>query len=404
MPELGLEQIKSAKKRIGNAVQHTPCEHSITLSRMLGADIHIKFENMQFTAVFKERGALNKLLLLQQADVVTEVIAMSAGNHAKAVAYHAIRLGIPATIVMPRFTPIVKVTDTEALGANVILHGETLAEASDFAESIAHQENLTLIHPYDDLAVIAGQGTVALEMIEDQPDLDVLVVPVGGGGLISGMAVAAKALKPSIQVIGVQAENYAAVHQLRSGDEVVVGGATIAEGIAVKYPGKNTLSIIDEYVDKILLVSEQSLERAVSLYINIEKTVAEGAGAASLAAVIEHPEYFAGKKVGVVLSGANIDAKVLAYILLRDLALAGRLLRLRITLDDRPGSLSIVTALVGEQDGNIIDVAHQRIFSQVAVRETILEMSVEVRHRQQGEKICQALKNAGFDAVISENN
>ena len=399
---LGVEDIRAARNRIDGAVRHTPCELSKTLSAMLGADTYIKFENMQFTAAFKERGALNKLLVLQEQQPVKGVIAMSAGNHAKGVAYHAVRLGIPATIVMPRFTPVAKVSDTKALGATVVLQGETLSEASDFAYQLAAQQQLIFIHPYDDLDVIAGQGTAALEMLEDQPNLDVMIIPIGGGGLISGMAIAAKAMKPEIKIVGVQAENYPAVLQLRQGNEVAVGGSTIAEGIAVKHPGQNTLSIIDQYVDQIVLVSEQSLERAVSLYINIEKTVAEGAGAASLAALIEHPERFAGKKVGVVLSGANLDAKVLAYILLRDLAHSGRLVRLRIKLDDRPGSLSTVTALVGEQDGNIIDVDHQRIFARVAVRETILEMSVEVRHQGHGAEICRVLNNAGFDAGIVE--
>ncbi len=398
---LSFDQILLARERIKNNICHTPCAYSVTLSSLLGADIYIKFENMQFTAAFKERGALHKLLLLQEQEAnVKGVIAMSAGNHAKGVAYHANRLGIPATIVMPTFTPIVKVTDTEALGATVVLHGETLSEASDRAYELAKQEQLIFIHPYDDFDVIAGQGTTALEFLEDCPDLDTLIIPIGGGGLISGMSLAAKNIRPDIEVIGVQAAAYPAVRQLRKGDPVQVGGATIAEGIAVKYPGQNTLDIIDKYVDDIVLVSEQSLERAVSLYINIEKTVAEGAGAASLAAIVEHPERFAGKKVGVVLSGANLDAKVLAYILLRDLVHTGRLVRLQITLTDRPGSLSKVTALVGEEGGNIIDVDHQRVFSRAAVRETILAMSVEVRESSHGERICKALNDAGFDAVI----
>ncbi len=398
---ISIDHIKLARQRIAGAVHHTPCEHSQTLSTLLGAEVYIKFENMQFTAAFKERGALNKLLFLkEQEQTINGVIAMSAGNHAKGVAYHAARLGIPATIVMPAFTPIVKVSDTEALGATVVLHGETLAEASDYAMTLAEQQQLTFIHPYNDAEVIAGQGTAALEILEDQPDLDVLIIPIGGGGLIGGMSVAAKTLRPEIEIVGVQASNYPAVQQLLDGQSVTVGGATIAEGIAVKHPGDKTLPLIERYVDDIVLVSEQSLERAVSLYINIEKTVAEGAGAASLAALIEYPQRFAGKKVGVVLSGANVDAKVLAYILLRDLAHAGRMIRLSITLDDRPGALSKVTALVGELEGNIIDVEHQRIFSRAAVRETVLEMSVEVREKNHGQRICDALVDAGFNAVI----
>jgi threonine dehydratase len=394
------ERILAARERIKGAVRHTPCEHSKTLSSMLGAQIYIKFENMQFTAAFKERGALNKLLLLQEQGLDGGVIAMSAGNHAKAVAYHAARLGIEATIVMPRSTPIVKIQDTEALGAEVVLKGETLAEASEHANDLARQRQLQFIHPYDDDDVIAGQGTAALEWLEDQPDLEVLVVPIGGGGLISGIAIAAKQIKPDIQIVGVQAANFPAVNQLLSGQTVAVGGSTIAEGIAVKYPGTRTLPVIEQLVDDIVLVSEAALERAVSLYINIEKQVAEGAGAASLAALIEHPQQFAGKKVGVILSGANIDAKILAYILLRDMAHVGRLVRLRITLDDKPGSLSRVTAMIGEQEGNIIDVDHQRVFSRAAVRETILELSVEVREPGHGGKICQALGAAGFNSEI----
>ena len=398
---LSFTQIQRAQKRIAGAVRHTRCEYSVTLSSMLGADIYIKFENMQFTAAFKERGALNKLLVLQESgEKINGVIAMSAGNHAKGVAYHARRLGIPVIIVMPVFTPIVKISDTQALGATVVLHGETLAEASDHAYLLAKEKNLEFIHPYNDIEVIAGQGTTALEMLADQPDLDTLVIPIGGGGLISGMSLAAKTLKPGVEIIGVQAACYPSVQQLSEGLPVQVGGSTIAEGIAVKYPGENTLSIIEQYVDDIVLVSEQSLERAVSLYVNIEKTVAEGAGAASLAAIIQHPERFAGKTVGIVLSGANLDAKELAYILLRDLVHSGRLVRLLITIDDRPGSLSKVTALVGEQGGNIIDVEHQRVFSRAAVRETILEISVEVRENTHGERICKALNMEGFDAEV----
>lgn len=398
---LSFDQILLARERIKDDVRHTPSEYSVTLSRLLGVDIYIKFENMQFTAAFKERGALYKLLLLQEQNAISSgVIAMSAGNHAKAVAYHASRLGIAATIVMPTFTPIVKVSDTEALGATVVLHGDTLSEASDRAYELAEQQKLTFIHPYNDFDVIAGQGTVALELLEDCPDLDALVIPIGGGGLISGMSLAAKTINPAIEIIGVQAAAYPAVQQLMNGEMVRVGGTTIAEGIAVKYPGKKTLNIIEKYVDDIVLVSEKSLERAVSLYINIEKTVAEGAGAASLAAIIDYPERFAGKKVGIILSGANLDAKVLAYILLRDLVHTGRLVRLKITLTDKPGSLSRVTALVGEQGGNIIDVDHQRVFSRAAVRETILAMSVEVREKNHGERICRVLNDSGFDAEI----
>lgn len=397
---LNLDDILLAHTAIAPGIRRTGCEYSVTLSKMLGADIFIKFENSQFTASFKERGALNKLLALQQQGLTGGVVAMSAGNHAKAVAYHSTRLGISSTIVMPENTPNVKVRDTEALGATVVLHGESLVEAAEYASNLVDKQNLTLIHPYDDPLVIAGQGTVALEILEDQPELDTLVVPVGGGGLISGMAVAAKSLRPDIEVLGVQAQHYPAVQQILSGESPVVGGATIAEGIAVKYPGATGLEIIEGLVDDILLVSESALERAVALYINIEKTVAEGAGAAALAAVIEHPERFSGKKVCVVLSGANLDAKILAYILLRDLAHVGRLVRLQVTMNDRPGALSKVTAMVGEQGGNILDVDHERVFSRANVRETGLSMSVEVREKEHGQKICEALCTEGFDARI----
>ena len=397
---INFQDILAAEQRIAGQLRRTTCEQSVTLSRILGAEIFIKFENMQFTAAFKERGALNKLLLLREQGQSAGVIAMSAGNHAKAVAYHATRLGIPATIVMPRFTPNVKVADTEALGATVVLEGDTLVEASDCATQLARDQGLDFVHPYDDPAMIAGQGTAALEMLADQPDLDALLVPVGGGGLIAGMALAAKELKPGLEVLGVQSDLYPAVQQLLAGEAVSVGGSTIAEGIAVKHPGDNTLALIREHVSEVLTVSEASLERAVSLYINIEKTVAEGAGAASLAAVLQYPERFAGRRVGVVLSGANVDAKVLAYILLRDLAHAGRLVRLKVTLDDRPGALSLLTALVGDQGGNILDVEHQRVFSTATVRETVIGLSVEVREREQGLSIRQALSDAGFQAEI----
>ncbi len=397
---LEFDQIRQARERIASAVRHTPTERSETLSRLLGCELYIKFENLQFTAAFKERGALNKLLVMQQQKTqINGVIAASAGNHAKAVAYHAVRLGIPATLVMPLATPFGKVSDVEALGASIELHGDSLAEAAQHAAALAEQHALELIHPYDDPQVIAGQGTAAIEILEDVPDLDTLVVPIGGGGLIGGMSLAAKHLRPSIELIGVQADSYPAVSQQRQGKAVSVGGATIAEGIAVKYPGETNLALIDRFVDDVLLVSEQSLEQAVSYYINIEKTVAEGAGAASLAAVVQHPERFAGKKVCVVLSGANIDAKILAYILLRDMAYAGRLIRIAVTIDDQPGGLSQVTALVGKHDGNIIEVEHRRVFSRASARETVLEMAIEVRTEHDARNICTALESAGYAVV-----
>ncbi len=397
---ISLDDIRQAHFCIADGIRRTHCEQSTTLSSIVGVDLFIKFENMQFTASFKERGALNKLLKLQSDGCNTGVIAMSAGNHAKAVAYHASRLQIPATIVMPRFTPNVKAEDTKRLGADVVLTGESLAEAGDYAQQLAKEQDLTLIHPYNDPYVMAGQGTVAVEMLEDVPDLDVIVVPIGGGGLISGMAIAAKTIKPDIKIVGIQSETFPAVHQLLRGEPVRVGGSTIAEGIAVKYPGDLTLEVIKSQVDQVLLVSEEVIEQAVSAYINIEKTVAEGAGAAALAGVMQHPEYFKGQKVGVVLCGANIDSRVLSFILMRDLVHQGRIVRLKVLIDDSPGSLSRVAAMVGDLDGNIIDVDHQRVFTHVKAKEATLSMSIEVKNRKHGQKIRDALLSVGYQAIL----
>lgn len=373
----------------------------MTLSAILGAEIYIKFESEQFTAAFKERGALNKLLSLTSEQKRLGVIAMSAGNHAKAVAWHAQKLNIPATIVMPRHTPNVKVEDTRRFGATVVLEGVRLDEAAEHAKRLASECGLTMIHPYDDPMVIAGQGTVALEMLEQVPELDVLVVPVGGGGLIAGMACIAKSIKPGIEVIGVQCSQYPAVKNRLSGQaHSPVAGVTIAEGIAVKTPGENTLKCIEQWVDEILLVSEEEIDEAIYLYLNIEKTVAEGAGAVALAAVRAERERFAGKKVGLVLSGANIDARTLSTILMRNLARSGLIVQLQIASNDTPGALADIAGHIGRFGANILEVSHQRTFTRVCIRETLLNVMIEVKDRHDTAKLIDVLRKANYSVEL----
>lgn len=391
-----LADIEKAAAAIEGAVERTPFLHSLTLSSILGAEIFVKFENLQFTGSFKERGALNKLLSLNDAERSAGVIAMSAGNHAQAVAWHAQRLGIPATIVMPEATPFIKVRQTEVLGATVILKGKDLSEAAAFAERLSSERGLAFVHPYDDPAVIAGQGTVAMEMLADQPDLDDLVIPIGGGGLISGVAVAARALKPDIRITGVEAAGYPSMRNVLEGIEPKGEGATVAEGIAVKEPGQLTRQIVRDLVDEIIVVSETSIENAISLYVTIEKTVAEGAGAASLAAIVENPARFAGRRIGVLLSGGNIDPRILATVLMRDLVREGRIARLRIEIVDDPGALAEVAGIVGEQGGNILEVYHQRLFSRTVVKKADLDIVVETRDPEQMQSLAASLKEAGF--------
>lgn len=393
-----IQDIRAAAKAVDPNVIRTPLVHSRTLSRIYGAEIHLKLENMQYTASFKERGALNKLLSLDPAQRAAGVVAVSAGNHAQAVAYHATRLGIDATIVMPRFTPFIKVSNTETLGARIVLEGETLTEAARHAETLAARDRLTPIHPYDDPLIIAGQGTVALEMLEQLPDLEVLVVPIGGGGLISGCAIAAKAVKPDIEVIGVEAEMYPAMYQTLQGREVIAEGFTIAEGIAVKEPGRITRDLVKALVSEILLVGEGAIEYAVELISEIEKLVAEGAGAAALAAVIAHRDRFAGRRVGLVLSGGNIDSRLLASVLMRGLFRSGRLVRLRVELGDVPGSLGRVTQLIGDLGGNIVEVDHERWFYDVPVRMTEVDFLIETRDPGNSDAIVTGLNNAGIPA------
>jgi threonine dehydratase len=351
-----LDDIRAAAARIEGSVVRTPTMLSQTLSQVTGATVYVKFENLQFTAAYKERGALNKLLLMDDATRARGVIAASAGNHAQALAYHGRRLGIPVTIVMPQPTPAIKVMQTEGHGATIVLHGEMFDEAYARALELEQERGLTFVHPFDDPEIIAGQGTVALEMLEQAPEIDSLVVPIGGGGLISGIGIAAKALRPDIELIGVQAELYPSMYCRITGNDLPSSGDTIAEGIAVKAPGIVTSGILERIVDEILLVPERDIETAVSLLLQIEKTVAEGAGAAGLAALLRHPERLKGRNVGLVITGGNIDTRLLATLLLRDLARAGRLARLRVQLQDRPGALFSVVKLFEKHQINIIEV------------------------------------------------
>ena len=391
-----LDDVEAARARLTGAIVDTDCDWSRTLSEILGCKVWLKFENQQFTASFKERGALNRLSALSAGERKRGVIAMSAGNHAQGVAYHAHRLGIPATIVMPVNTPTVKVVNTRRHGAEVILTGETVEEAAAFALAHGRERGLTFIHPYDDPLVIAGQGTLALEMLGTAPEIDTFVVPIGGGGLISGIAVAAKALKPGIRMIGVQAELYPSMYNTINGAKLPMRGDTLAEGIAVKAPGQITREIVRELVDDIILVSEQEIERAVSLLINIEKTVVEGAGAAGLAAVLKAPDRFKGRTLGLVLCGGNIDTRLLASVLSRELAREGRLTQLTIDLVDRPGQLAKVAILLGEAGANIVEVYHQRIFSDLPAKAALLELVIETRDRDHLNETVQAAEAGGL--------
>ena len=398
-PDVGaltLDDVRAAARRIEGAVVRTPTMHSITLSRITGADIWLKFENLQFTAAYKERGALNALLLLSEEQRGRGVIAASAGNHSQGLSYHGTRLGVPVTIVMPRTTPSVKVMQTESVGGQVMLYGETFDEAYAHARELERERGLTFVHPFDDPHVAAGAGTVALELFEDAPELDCIVTPIGGGGLMSGMSTVAKALYPDMRVVGVQAELFPSMFARINGVERECGGDTLAEGIAVKSPGTFTSRVIAERVDEILLASEPKLENAVSLLLQIEKTVVEGAGAAGLAAVLAHPEKFAGRKIGLVLCGGNIDSRLLANVLLRDLARAGRLARLRITLQDRPGALYNVMREFDAHNVNIIEIYHQRIFTNLPAKGLITDIECEARDAQQLSALVAALRAKGY--------
>jgi threonine dehydratase len=400
-----IDDIRAAARLIQDAVEHTPTRHSDTLSRMTGAEIHLKFENLQYTASFKERGALNKLLSLTDEQKKRGVAAMSAGNHAQGVAYHAGRLGIPATIVMPVGTPFTKVKHTKDFGARVILEGAMLSESYARALQIAQEEGLTFVHPYDDPAVIAGQGTVALEMLADAEEpLDVLVVPIGGGGLISGVAIAAKAINPAIEIYGVQTRAYPSMYDNFKSANLPSAGQTIAEGIAVKDPGKLTREIVRTHVRDILLVDEAQIERALAALLEIEKTVVEGAAAAAFAAVLDNKPLFHGRRVGIVLSGGNIDMRLLSNVILRELSREGRLMSLEIEIEDRPGLLARVATLVGEAGGNILEVSHNRMMTDMPVKSAYLGMVVEARDSGHADEIRKALTDAGFTLRTTGTN
>jgi threonine dehydratase len=395
-PEVTLAHIRAAAGVIRGAVVRTPAHYSRTLSQIAGCDIHLKFENLQFTSSFKERGALNKLQSLSPEQRERGVVAMSAGNHAQAVAYHAGRFGIPATIVMPEGTPFNKVKHTKDFGATIVIEGATLSESYERARKIADEDGLILVHPYDDAVIVAGAGTVGLELLEDVPDLDTLVVPIGGGGLISGIAIAAKALKPSIEIYGVEAELYPSMYDLLKGASLPCGGQTIAEGIAVKRPGDLTRRIVDALVRDVLLVREEEIECAIASLLEIEKTVVEGAAAAALAAVRGHPEIFRGRKVGIVLSGGNIDMRLLSMVILRELRRVGRILSLVIEIEDRPGLLARIATVVGEAGGNILEVSHNRMMTDMPAKSADLGLVIEARDSEHADEIRARLEGAGF--------
>ncbi len=394
---VSIDDVRAAHDRIRDAIVRTPTLISRTLSEMTGATVYLKFENLQFTAAYKERGALNTLLQLSDEARAKGVIAASAGNHAQGLAYHAARLGIPATIVMPTNTPTVKVTQTEGHGAAVILHGDTFDAAYAHARVLEGERGFTFVHPFDDPRIIAGQGTTAIEMLEDVPEIDMFITPIGGGGLISGMATVARAAGHPIEVIGVEAELFPSMYNRINGTNMPCAGDTLAEGIAVKEPGGITSTMVAALVDDIVLVSERSLEMAVSLLLQIEKTVVEGAGAAGLAALLQHPKRFAGKTVGVVLCGGNIDTRLLANVLLRDLARSGRLARLRIRLQDQPGALFNVARIFDEQRVNIIEVYHQRVFTTLPAKGLITDIECEARDRAHLDRLIAALRAAGYE-------
>lgn len=399
---VGLADVQAAASRLAGHIVETPLTASPALSRLTGADVYLKFENLQLTGAFKDRGALYKLDSLSADERRDGVIAMSAGNHAQAVACHAQRLGIPATIVMPRFTPNVKVRRTQSFGARVVLHGEALDESRAHAVALAQAEGLLFVHPYDDPKVIAGQGTVALEMLQRQPDLDVLVVPVGGGGLIAGIAVAAKALRPSIRVIGVETVRFPAMRQALEMEKIECGTSTIAEGIAVKEPGQLTLPIIRALVDDILLVDEDAIEAAVLLLLDVEKTVVEGAGAVGLAALLAERERFAGQSVGIVISGGNIDMLTLSSIIQRGLARTGRMARLRIGMPDRPGSLAAVATMIGASNANVVEIHHQRAFSELSIKSVEVEFVIETLGQEHVYEIVALLERNGYTTSLPD--
>ena len=391
-----IDDIRAAAERIKGSVIRTPMLVSQTLSEIVGAEVWLKFENLQFTAAYKERGALNKLLQLTDEERARGVIAASAGNHAQAVAYHAKRLGIPATIVMPEPTPTVKVTQTQGHGATVILHGDMFDDAYANARELSLEKGYTFVHPFDDPKIIAGAGTVGLELIEDAPDLDAIVVPIGGGGLMAGVSIAANAIKPGVEMIGVEAELYPSMKCAIEGCFMPLGGDTLAEGIAVKHPGELTSRILKELANQVMLVSERDLERAVAMLVGIEKTVVEGAGAAGLAAILANPDHFKGKKVATILCGGNIDTHLLANVLVRDLVRQGRIARLHVAAHDQPGALAAITRKVYEAGVNVIEINHSRIFTTLPAKDTMIEVECEARDPASIDDVVQRLETAGF--------
>jgi threonine dehydratase len=399
---LTIADIEAARRVIMNAVLRTPILPAPRLSALTGADVYVKYENLQVTNSFKDRGALVKLASLTEAECKRGVIAMSAGNHAQAVAYHAARLGIPATIVMPVTTPFVKVAATRSHGAEVVLHGETVAEAEKRCELLLAERGLILVHPYDDARIISGQGTIALEMLEEIADLDVLVIPIGGGGLIAGNAIAARAVKPAIEIVGAECALYPSFWNALTGEARPIGGATLAEGIAVKNVGKLTLPVVREMVAEIVLVDEAQLERAVNAYLTLQKTMAEGAGAAGLAAMLAKPERFRGRRVGLILCGGNIDPRILASIMVRELERESQIVSFRLTIPDRPGVLGVIASRLGELGVNILEVDHRRLFLDVPAKGAKLDVTVETRDAAHAEEILSALVADGYQPVRIE--
>jgi threonine dehydratase len=393
---LTLEEIREAAERIRGHVERTPCRRSRRLSEITGAEVWVKFENLHYTSSFKERGARNRLSQLSEDERRRGVVAASAGNHASALAWHGSRLGVPVTIVMPQGTPFVKIEKTQAYGAAVVLEGADFTEATAKAHALRDEKGYVFVSAFDDHGVMCGQGTCALEMLEDAPDLDTLVVPIGGGGLIAGMATAAKALKPEIRVIGVEAAMYPSFTARRRGEPPKCGGATIAEGIAIKAVGELTFAVADPLVDDVLVVDESDFEEAVSLFCTVEKTVAEGAGAGGLAAMLRHPERFKGRKVGLVLAGGNIDARLLSSVLNRELVREKRMVTYRILGDDRPGMLSAMAAVIGGLNGNIVDVVHNRLALDVPAKGAEFDILVETQDARHAERIGAALQEKGY--------
>ena len=397
---LTLQHIRDAATRLQGQVANTPFVESRTLSEVTGAQVFLKFENLQFTASFKERGACNKLAQLSAEQRTRGVVAMSAGNHAQGVAYHAQRLGLRAVIVMPRFTPGVKVERTRGFGAEVVLHGDTLDAARAHALALGEQQHLTFVHPYDDEAIVAGQGTVGLEMLEAEPDLDMLVIAVGGGGLIAGIATAAKALQPGIEIVGVQTTRFPAMFNAIKGTQHVQGTSTIAEGIAVGTPGQVTRAIVADKVDDLVLVDEGDIEQAIVMLLEIEKTLVEGAGAAGLAALLKDPARYAGKKVGLVLCGGNIDPLLLAAIIERGMVRSGRLARIRISARDVPGALARIVTTVADAGANVEEVHHQRAFTALSVQNVEIELVLQTRGPAHITEVLQRLRDAGLEAAV----